>query len=70
MANTETDNSGIDKMLSRDYLRSISKYEVVRIYRSIFKDSPHCHSDEPELWETIYDAILSKTPQKINPSWD
>ena len=60
----------IVRKYSREYLRSIGKYEVVKIYRSMFNDSPHCHSDEPELWESIYDAILTGTPQKIDPRWD
>ena len=63
-------NIGTDKALSRDHLRNLSRYEVVKIYRSMFKDSPHCHSDEPELWEEIYDAILTGIPQKMDPTWD
>ena len=60
----------IGQKYSREYLRRLGKYEVVKIYRSIFNDSPHCHSDEPELWESIYDAILTGIPQKIDPDWD
>ena len=70
MATVGTNNTGSDKVFSRNYLRSISKYEVVKIYRSIFNESPHCHSDEPALWESVYDAILSGIPQKIDPAWD
>ena len=40
------------------------------LYKSIFNDSPHCHSGEPELMEMVYTAILTGVPQKIDPTWD
>ena len=40
------------------------------LYKAIFNDSPHCHMDSKIQRETIYDAIMSGEPQKIDPEWD
>jgi len=58
------------RIFSKEELRKLLKSEVVMIYRSIFHNSPHCHSDEAVLWEEIFEAIVTRVPQKIDLGWD
>ena len=70
MENDYATDPGTGARFSRADLKNLDIYDLAMLYKAIFNDSPHCHMDSKIQRETIYDAIMSGEPQKIDPEWD